>query len=152
MSQENVETVRAAFEASGSFLSAFGEDVEMHASNWGLDPGVFRGQEAIRTWLRNWIGTWDDYEAEAYEYLDAGPHVVVEQMQRGRNKRTGLPLNAATGTCSRSRTGRSCAGACTRRETRPSTPPGSRSRRCRGRTSRSWTVRNRVGLGLCVSR
>jgi ketosteroid isomerase-like protein len=94
MSQENVETVRAAFEASRSFLSAFGEDVEMHAPNWGLDPGVFRGKEAIRTWLRNWIGTWDDYEAEAYEYLDAGPCVVVEQIQRGRNKRTGLPLNA----------------------------------------------------------
>ena len=94
MSQENVETVRAALGTRNGLLSVLAEDAEMYAPDWGLDPGVFRGQEAIRTWLRNWIGTWNDYEAEASDYRDAGPHVVCEQTQRGRDKRTGLPLNA----------------------------------------------------------
>jgi hypothetical protein len=44
--------------------------------------------------VRNWIGTWDEYEAESFEYIDAEPHVVVEQVLRGRSKETGLSLDA----------------------------------------------------------
>jgi ketosteroid isomerase-like protein len=87
-------TVRVALEADSGFLSIFDEGAEMHAPDWGLDTEGFRGKTAIRNWLRNWMGTWDAYDVENSEYLDAGTHVVVEQLLRGRNKETGLPLNA----------------------------------------------------------
>jgi ketosteroid isomerase-like protein len=94
MSQENLEVVRAALEARSGFLSVFDENAEMQAPDWGLDPGLFRETEAIRTWLRTWVDRWDEYEAENHEYIDAGEYVVVEQALRGRSKATGLSLDA----------------------------------------------------------
>jgi ketosteroid isomerase-like protein len=94
MSQENVEAIRAVLKAPFPvFLSAFHEDAVFHAPDWGLDTGVYRGPTAIAKWLRQWMDTWDEYEIEARDFVDAGPHVVVEQVQRGRGRETGLLLD-----------------------------------------------------------
>jgi ketosteroid isomerase-like protein len=94
MARENVEIVRAALEAGSGFLSVLDENAEMYAPDCGRDSGVFRGRDAIRTWLRTWMANWDGYTAANHEYIDAGRHVVVEHLLRGRNKRTGLALDA----------------------------------------------------------
>jgi ketosteroid isomerase-like protein len=95
MSPENVEAIRAALNARFPVLvSMFDEHAEFHAPDWGLDTGVYRGPTAITNWLRQWIDTWDGYESQARECIDAGSHVVVEQVQRGSSKETGLRLDA----------------------------------------------------------
>jgi hypothetical protein len=101
MSRENLETIRAALEAKSGFLSVFDESAEMYAPDWELDPGAFRGKDAIRGWLRAWMGSWDGYVAENHECIDAGEHVIVEQLLRGRSKSTACPWTRATGPCSR---------------------------------------------------
>jgi hypothetical protein len=58
---------------------------EFHAPDWGVDPGVYDGLDSITRWLRNWQSAWEGYEAEALELIDAGPHVLVEHLQRGRS-------------------------------------------------------------------
>jgi ketosteroid isomerase-like protein len=93
VSKRNVDIVRSAIEAN-SLLSVFDDNAEMIAPTWGLDTGVFRGTDAIRAWLRNWIGSWEGYEAQTFECIDAEPHVLVEQVLRGRSKQTGLSLDA----------------------------------------------------------
>jgi ketosteroid isomerase-like protein len=94
MSRENVEAMRVAVEAipGSGFLSVLDEEVEFHAPDWLPESGLYRGPEAVAKWFRRWIGTWDDYEAEAHEYIDGGPHVVVEHVQRGRGKQSGVSL------------------------------------------------------------
>jgi SnoaL-like protein len=73
MSQENVEAIRAVLKAPFPvFLSAFHEDAVFHAPDWGLDTGVYRGPTAIAKWLRQWMDTWDEYEIEARDFVDAG--------------------------------------------------------------------------------
>jgi hypothetical protein len=77
MSRENVEAIRSALNNPGSrFLAVFDEDVEFQAPDWGIDPGVFRGRDAIAEWLRQWIGAWVAYESESSECIDAGEHVA----------------------------------------------------------------------------
>jgi ketosteroid isomerase-like protein len=99
MSQENVEAVRAVYGngprtssdlMSSNAFSLFDENVEFHAPAWLPEAGLYRGREAMAEWFRKWIGTWAEYEAEAPEFIDAGDHVVVEHIQRGRGKGSGV--------------------------------------------------------------
>jgi ketosteroid isomerase-like protein len=92
MSQENVETVRAALQAPFPvFLSAFHDDAEFHAPRWGLDRGVYRGRADLADWLRRWMGTWEGWEIEPQEYIDGACRGGA--IQRGRSKETGLVLD-----------------------------------------------------------
>ncbi len=94
MSQENVDALRAALSARGAdFLAVLDPHAEFHAPDWGVDPGVYGGLDAITRWLRNWQSAWEGYEAEALEYIDADPHVLVEHLQRGRSRETGLSFD-----------------------------------------------------------
>jgi len=42
----------------------------------------------------NVMRSWDEYGVENGEYLDAEPHVIVEQLLSGRSRETGLSLDA----------------------------------------------------------
>ena len=43
-------------------------------------------------YLLNWYSQWDDYEVEPLEIIDAGEHVLVITLERGRVERTGMEL------------------------------------------------------------
>jgi hypothetical protein len=97
MSQENVEALRGVYgnhprssSDTSNVLSLFDENVEFHGPDWLPEAGLYRGPESIAEWFRKWIGTWAEYEAEAREFIDAGDHVVVEHIQRGRGKGSGV--------------------------------------------------------------
>ena len=99
MSQENVEALRAVFGdgprsisdlSNAKAFALYDENVEFHAPDWAPEPGVYRGLEDLAGWIRRWLGTWDEYEAQAREYVDAGDQVVVGHFQRGRGKGSGL--------------------------------------------------------------
>ena len=94
MSQENVEIVRHAYEAflRGDFAGALAKwhpDVEMDGRNLP-DGAVYRGHEGIREHIERWANMWEDWRV-----IDAGGDcVVVLTHERGRNKASGMELDA----------------------------------------------------------
>jgi ketosteroid isomerase-like protein len=88
MSQENVETLRRAFEAfnRGDLEGAVADlapDVEYVAS--GATPGfggVYQGPEAYRQFLEELVGAFDNLRIKIHEFIDAG-----DQVCRGNNAR-----------------------------------------------------------------
>ena len=99
MSQENVEIVRAMYEA---FLSDgpegavpfLAEDVR-----WTAPPDmpegdeVRHGQDGARESLNSWLDMWTDYHFEIKDIEDFGDHVLVTGWQRGRGKGSGIPVS-----------------------------------------------------------
>jgi len=88
MSQEKLETVRAAYEefARGDFSSwdELPEDFEFVTSSEVPDAGTYRGEAAVR-WMKAWVESFEGHTIEATTLIDAGDDmVVVEIVQRGR--------------------------------------------------------------------
>jgi ketosteroid isomerase-like protein len=96
MSQQDVDTVREflqQFEAGDrvSWRGYFAEDVIWDMSRSTLmSAGVYEGHDGVERFFTDWLGTWDDYEIEHREVLDAGDCVVVVFKQRGRGKASGI--------------------------------------------------------------
>jgi ketosteroid isomerase-like protein len=97
MSQENVEIVKANYEAFASrgldgWMEQFADDVEYRAPEGSLDDvGPIRGKTALRAWLQQWIDTFDGFWFEAVEFIDAGEdQVVVVERFGGRAKISGI--------------------------------------------------------------
>jgi ketosteroid isomerase-like protein len=97
MSQENVAVVREMlerflrndFEAA---LSAFDPEVEWDGTNLP-DGTVSRGLEAVVDHITRWAGTWEDWDLELEEVMDAGgDQVIAFTYERGRTK-TGIELD-----------------------------------------------------------
>ena len=89
MSQENVEIVRAAFEAwnagdMDAIRERFDGDVIMQMAEGWPESGPFVGREAVMRQLEQQRETWD---ADAFELItdviDAADRVVVRQVWRG---------------------------------------------------------------------
>jgi ketosteroid isomerase-like protein len=54
---------------------------------WDLTPlgmGVFEGHEAIRTFMADWIGAYEDYTVKAEEVHDLGGVTFALLLQQGR--------------------------------------------------------------------
>ena len=43
--------------------------------------------------MADWLDTWEDWEIELEQLVDAGDDVVAVVRQRGRSKATGLPVD-----------------------------------------------------------
>jgi ketosteroid isomerase-like protein len=74
-----VELTRRAFAAAnegdfGALMGSVGPDSVFDASLWGF--GTYRGKMAIRRFLEDWIGSFDEYERVAEEIVDLGNGVV----------------------------------------------------------------------------
>ncbi|MGC1850905.1 MAG: nuclear transport factor 2 family protein, partial [Solirubrobacterales bacterium] len=78
MSQENVEIVKAAYEALARegldrFIEHFTDDVEYRvlvgALDGDLDP--LHGRDAVRAWLQDWIDMFDGFWQQLVELIDA---------------------------------------------------------------------------------
>lgn len=99
MSRENVETVKeftGLFEAGDrqSWKRFFHEDVIWDTSGSDLLlAGSYVGQEGIEEFFTDWLSTWDDFEIEHREWIDAGDSVVVVFRQRGRGKGSGVVID-----------------------------------------------------------
>jgi ketosteroid isomerase-like protein len=97
MSQENVEVVKAAYEAFASggldrWVEQFAEDVEYRAVEGAPDDvGPIHGREALRAYFQDWIDTFDDFWFAPIELIDAGEDkVVVVERYGGRAKLSGV--------------------------------------------------------------
>jgi len=86
MSVENVEVVRAAYEAfrSGDLQGVggyFAEDVVWEAPDSLPTGGVFRGRDAVLGNFAELPKYWNEFSVNPDEYIDAGDHVVVRGVQ-----------------------------------------------------------------------
>ena len=101
MSQENVELVRAAWDAwargdMDAALSVFTPDAEWDVTRSDIpDLGVYRGPEGVLAFFRDWQEqTFDDYRAVAEEFIAAGDEtVLVRVLQSGIGRLSGIPLD-----------------------------------------------------------
>jgi ketosteroid isomerase-like protein len=74
-----LEVSRRAFEAINrgdldAVLSTFAPDAVCDFSAWGI--GTFEGRPAIRGFVEDWLGSYEEYRAEPEEMLDFGRGVV----------------------------------------------------------------------------
>jgi ketosteroid isomerase-like protein len=103
MTRENVEIIQrgyAHFAATGDFrpeiiASDFVWDMS-HFRGWPEQP-TYEGIEGARSFLRDWLDAWDDWEVEVEAFHDAGDKVVVIVHQHGRSKTTGLRVDMVFG-------------------------------------------------------
>jgi ketosteroid isomerase-like protein len=99
MSQENVELVRAAWEAweRGDMEAIF--EFYDPAIVWdqthyqaGELSAVYHGYDGVKQFFREWLAPFESYYAHAEEFIDAGESVVVRLRQGGRGKQSGVEV------------------------------------------------------------
>ena len=97
MSEENVEIVKAAYEAFARggldrFMEQFVDDVDYRAVEGAPDDvGPINGKDALRAYVRDWQDTFDDFTSEPVELIDAGEDNVVAVIRiSGRAKLSGV--------------------------------------------------------------
>jgi len=99
MSEENVEVVRRGYEHFGATRD-FREDVIHRDFVWDMstfrgwpERKTYPGLEGAREFIADWTDSWEDWELDLEELLDAGGDRVLAILhQRGRSKATGLTV------------------------------------------------------------
>jgi ketosteroid isomerase-like protein len=101
MSQENVEVVRALFEAvaardSEAVLAKYDPAVELDFSRspFGnvLNKRVYRGHEGLRSFIRERYESWEEVGDQCEELIEAADKVVSVVTSRGRGRESGVAV------------------------------------------------------------
>src|SRR3954469_7206968 len=93
MSQENVEVVKAAYEAFARegldrWIEHFADDVDYRAVEGAIDDwGPIKGTDALRAYFQDWIDMFDGFWMEPVELIDAGGDTVVTVERYGGRAR-----------------------------------------------------------------
>jgi ketosteroid isomerase-like protein len=88
MSAENVQVVRAGYQAFGSgdlegVGKVFADDVEWESPDSIPTGGIFRGRDEVLASFADLGNHWSSFSVEPDEFIDAGAdHVVVRGVQR----------------------------------------------------------------------
>ena len=103
MSQENVETVRRAYEAFSragldGLLEHFHPDAEYDiTAAIGPYAGMYYGRPAIRNFLADYFESWEYVRMEPQDFIEVGEdHVVVLLRLQLRGKGSGIEVDART--------------------------------------------------------
>lgn len=95
-----VEATRRSYEAFArgdmdGVVADMDEAIEWHQAQGLPHGGLYRGLADVRRAIFDPLDEewWDEFAADAHEFLDAGDHVVVIGRYRGRAKGTGKPLD-----------------------------------------------------------
>jgi ketosteroid isomerase-like protein len=92
MSQDNVEIVRASWDAwsrgdMDALFEFYDPEVEWDMSrSYVPDMGVFHGHDGIREFFREWRTFFAEYYAEPEQFIGADENVMVRVRQRGRGR------------------------------------------------------------------
>jgi ketosteroid isomerase-like protein len=97
MSQENVEIVREAAAAFNrrdldAWLEYLADDIDYRAVEGALDDrGPIHGKDALRAYVDEGVGTFDDFRGEPLELIEAGEDKVIAVGRiSGRAKLSGV--------------------------------------------------------------
>jgi ketosteroid isomerase-like protein len=93
-----LEDIRRVYDewGRGNWRPAF--DVYDEHMEWGWSDefpgldGVFEDRRDPNPRLRSWLSGWEDWRAEADDYLEFGDQVVVLATYRGRGKGSGVDI------------------------------------------------------------
>ena len=157
MSQENVEFVAGIFAAVDSMdkdalVAALPDlvpqicdpEIEWIEDPQRADARVYRGHEGVIASWRQWLDSFREYDWEVDRITDCGgDDVFVAASEHATGALSGAPSEQRLYERRPSRTASCVATASFRLSTRPSKPPGYRSRRCRRRTSTSSAAASR---------
>jgi ketosteroid isomerase-like protein len=98
MSQENVRKVEGIVGNLAALFDLLAEDVIW--DNTGL-PDVppdmarrFEGKTDVVRSLTGWVGAWEEFAFDVLSVLDAGDSVVLEAVQTGRGKASGIEMRS----------------------------------------------------------
>ena len=107
MSRENVEIVRAVYDAvarrdAATVLALYDPDVELDGSrlpesHLGSQTHPLRGHQGLRELHREWNEAWENAEDHCEELIDAGEHVVSVVTRRGRGLASGIEVETRRG-------------------------------------------------------
>ena len=91
MSQQDVDTVRSAYEAFGrqdipGVLDTFGDDIQWDVPESLPFGGVFNGKDEVARFFGSLGDYYDELRVEPDEYLEAGEQVVVLGNHHGKVK------------------------------------------------------------------
>jgi ketosteroid isomerase-like protein len=99
VSQENVEIVRAAWEAwerkdMDAVFAFYDPQIVWDQTHYGAAEllGVYHGHDGIRRFFREWLAPFQSYYAQPEEFIDAEDAVVVRIRQGGIGKRSGVDV------------------------------------------------------------
>ena len=98
MSQENIEIAKGFFgaltrEGPLEAIDAYcAEDIDYRAAEGAIDDrGPIHGKAALRTFVQDWLDTFDEVQLEPQELIDAGADQVVAVVRfSGRAKVSGI--------------------------------------------------------------
>jgi ketosteroid isomerase-like protein len=103
MSQENIETVRLAYEAFSrtgldALLEHFHPDAEYDiTAAIGPYAGMYYGRAAIRNFLADYFESWEYVQMEPVDFIEVREdHVVVLLRMHMRGKGSGVEVEART--------------------------------------------------------
>ena len=100
MSRQNVETVRAMFDAFNrgdmrGFLDMCDPDIEWDLSTRLIDPETYHGHEGVERFFEQQRETWEEApRMEAEDLLEAGDRVVAFVRVHGRGRGSGAAVDA----------------------------------------------------------
>jgi ketosteroid isomerase-like protein len=98
MSQENVETLRAAVVAfdqrdEEAWLALCDSRVEL-LDELSLNPNIYRGHDQVAAWFRGWEKVWTDMRFSGPEDIrDEGDLIVWRSTARARGRRSGVEVS-----------------------------------------------------------
>jgi ketosteroid isomerase-like protein len=136
MSRENAEIVRDAVVAFNrgdldTWLDEYSaDDIDYRAVEGALDDsGPMHDKDAVRAYLQDWIDTFDQFKVEPLEVIDAGQGQVVAVFRNsGRAKLSGVEADLTFAVVYKLSDGKIARAASIGPATKPSKPPGCRSR------------------------
>ena len=103
MCQENVEIVKAVFEAlnGGDREKAIGladPEIVLDATRSVFNPKTYVGRDGLRQWLADTDDVWEGMHTEQNEFIDAGDRVVVIGRLVGKGKGSGVEIGQPNAT------------------------------------------------------
>ena len=80
------EQMQAVMEA------VYDPDVEITWVDTSPDAGPYHGHEGALAALHEWLESFEEFRFEPLEFIDAGSAVVVPNVQRGKGRGSGAPV------------------------------------------------------------
>lgn len=92
----------------GRAMDGYAEDVELFVdSDAFLEPGWFRGRDAVGQWFANWFATFDrGYHFDVEETWDLDDGVLLVATHHGRGRASGVEVRGRTSYVYRVRAGK----------------------------------------------
>jgi ketosteroid isomerase-like protein len=96
MSRENVELVRAAWEAwergdTEALFAFYDPAIVWDQTGYAVMEfsTIYHGHDGVKQFFREWLAPFESYYAHAEEFIDAGEAVLVRCRQGSRGKASG---------------------------------------------------------------